>query len=170
MKAASFLVAALLVTAGSALAQTAPTVTGLGAEIGYFAPFTSGWDGGFAAQVNADLGVQRPFGVRLALGVASPKTGDEPFRASADLAYFTVGAIRVFQQQRSHPYVHADIGFYHFNRTNTINALGLEAGAGVEIPFAPRVTIAPELDAYLVSGDAPRFSIAALVGVHYRME
>ncbi len=143
----------------------------VGADVGYFAPFESGWDGGFSARVNADLYYWDPLGLRLAFGVANPTHGDEPFRSHADTVYLTAGLIRAFRQGRYHPYLVGGVGYYHFSTPRSISELGLNFGGGVEMPLGrKRFTLAPELMAHIVAGDGPRFSLTALIGVRYLLD
>jgi hypothetical protein len=153
-------------------AQAAHTTPlSVGADIGLFAPFEGGSTSSFTARVTADFYSWGPLGVRLAAGFANPELADEPFEGRADVVYASAGLIRDLSGSALRPYGHIGVGIYHLSGDGSGTQLGLSAGGGLRLPLSMRhLLLTPELEAHLISGDAPRFSLAVTIGLHTRPE
>ncbi len=150
---------------------TGGTPVSIGADIGMFAPFEGGSSSSFTGRVTADFYAWGPTGVRVAAGFTNPELSDEPFEGRADIVYASAGLIRVVREASLHPYGHVGVGIYNLSGERSGTQLGLSFGGGLELPLSVRrLLLTPELTAHLISGDAPRFSLALTVGVHTRPE
>jgi hypothetical protein len=142
-----------------------------GADIGLFAPFESGASSSFTGRVTADVYSWSPLGMRFALGFANPKIGNKPFEDRFNTIYLSAGLIRAFSEGKLHPYGHAGVGIYHLSGDRSGTQLGLTVGGGLELPLGMKhFSVTPELTGHVVSGDAPRFSLALTVGLHLKPE
>jgi hypothetical protein len=109
--------------------------------------------------------------VALALGVANPKIGNGPFEDDFNTIYLSAGLIRAFREGKLHAYGHAGVGIYHLSGDRSGTQLGLTVGDGLELPLGMKhFSVTPELTGHVVSGDAPRFSLALTVGLHLKPE
>jgi hypothetical protein len=161
-----------LLAAAPAVAQSlGGSPVSYGADIGLFAPFESGASSSFTGRVTADVYSWSPLGLRFALGFANPKMGNGPFEDHFNTIYLSAGLIRAFREGKLHPYGHAGIGIYHLSGDRSGTQLGLTVGGGLELPLGMRhFSATPELTCHVVSGDAPRFSLALTVGLHLKPE
>jgi Outer membrane protein beta-barrel domain len=158
---------ATFLAAPIAAQQAAGTPLSLGADIGMFAPFESGSSSSFTARVTADFYSWGPLGVRFAAGFANPELGNEAFEGRADMVYASAGLVRELRDVHLRPYGHVGVGIYHLSGDVSGTQLGLSFGGGLQFPLSTRhLLLAPELSAHLISGDAPRFSLALTVGLH----
>jgi len=168
---AALLPVVALAAAPLAAQQAGGTPLSLGADIGMFAPFEGGSSSSFTARVTADFYTWGPLGVRFAAGFANPQVGDEPFEGRADMVYASAGLIRELRDVHFRPYGHVGVGIYHLSGNSSGTQLGLSLGGGLQLPLSMRhLLLTPELTGYLISGDAPRFSLALTVGLHTRPE
>jgi hypothetical protein len=160
------LVAAL--GAAPAVAQTqGGTPFSFGGDLGLFAPFESGSSSSFTVRATADLYWWSPTGMRFAAGFANPTLGDEPLDASADIGYVTASLISPFSEGNLRPYGQAGVGVYHLSGGRSGTELGLTFGGGLEFQLGwEHLVLTPELNAHIISGDGPRFSLALTVGLH----
>ncbi len=165
------LAVASIATAVPAAAQTAAgTPFSFGADVGIFAPFEGGSSASFTARVTGDFFWWRPLGMRFAAGFANPSLGDEPFQGHVNMAYVSAALIQTFSGT-PRPFWQGGVGIYNLSGNGRGTQLGVHLGGGVQIPLSLRRTfLAPELTAYVISGDAPRFSLALTVGLHTRPE
>ncbi len=165
---------ALFSIAGAApcAAQTAADAPfSFGADVGIFAPFEGGSSSSFTARVTGDVYWWHPLGVRFAAGFANPSLGDEPFEGRVNMVYASAALIQTLPGGSPRPYWQTGIGIYHFSGDGAGTQLGLHLGGGLEIPISlRRMFLAPELTAYVISGGAPRFSLALTVGLHTKPE
>ncbi len=160
---------AVLLAAPLAAQQAGRTPLSIGADIGMFAPFEGGSSSSFTARVTADFYAWGPLGVRFAAGFANPQLESDAFDNRADLVYASAGLIREVRGATFNPYGHVGVGVYHLSGDNTGTQIGLSAGGGLQFPLSMRRwLLTPELTAYVISGDGPRFSLALTVGLHTR--
>jgi hypothetical protein len=121
--------------------------------------------------VTTDLYPWGALGLRFAAGFANPDLADGPFEHHVDTAYLTGGLIHSFRESKLHLYAHAGVGIYHLSGDRSGAQLGLRCGTGVAVPLSlHHLLLTPEITAHLVSGDAPRFSLALTAGLHTRPE
>ena len=165
--------ALVLLIAGAAaptLAQSdAPAPVSLGGDIGIFAPSESGSGSSVTARFTADFYWWQRQGMRFAAGFANPTLGDTPNDASADMVYVSAGVIQRVTESSAHPYFHGDVGVFHFSGGLSETDLGLALGGGLEFASGIKgVLLTPEVNAYMISGSAPRFSLALTIGLHSR--
>ncbi|HVN76171.1 MAG TPA: hypothetical protein VMT19_07645 [Thermoanaerobaculaceae bacterium] len=159
------LFACLAVPAAAQTAVTAPV--SLGGDVGIFAPFESGSSGSLTGRFIADVYAWDRLGLRFAAGLANPDLGDRPFGGRATMVYATGGLIQRLNGSVYNPYLHGGVGIYRFSGDNSQTDLGLNFGAGFELQSPIRRTfLTPELTAYVISGDGPRFALALTIGVH----
>jgi len=171
MRRLALLVPAALLFAVPVAAQSAGTAPlSIGGDIGMFAPFEGGSSSSFTARVTADLYLWGPAGLRFAAGFANPELESEDVvDERADVVYASAGLIREVRDAALRPYGHVGIGIYHLTGERNGTQLGLSAGGGLQFPVGTNgLLLTPELTAHLISGDAPRFSLALTVGLHTR--
>ncbi len=171
MRRLALLATAALLPAAPAAAQAAGRAPlSIGGDIGMFAPFEGGSSSSFTARATADLYLWGPAGLRFAAGFANPELeGEDVVDQRADVVYASAGLIREVRDASLRPYGHIGVGIYHFTGDRNGTQLGLSAGGGLEFPVgADGLLLTPELTAHVISGDAPRFSLALTVGLHTR--
>ncbi len=161
-------IALLVCAAAPALGQA--VIAGpvsLGGDIGIFAPFESGSSASFMGRFTADVYSWDRLGLRFTAGLANPDLGNGPFEGRATMVYGSGGLIQRLSGSLYNPYLHGGVGVYHFSDGRSQTDLGLQFGAGFELPVGiKRTVLTPELTAHVVSGDGPRFSLALTVGLH----
>jgi len=160
----------LALNAAPAVAQTAVTApVSFGGDLGIFAPFENGSSGSFTGRFTADVYSWDRLGTRFTAGFANPRLGDKPFDGRADMVFVTGGLIQRLAASAYHAYAHTGIGLYHLSGDRSGTDLGIDFGAGFEVPLGmAHVFLTPELTAYVISGIGPRFSLALTVGLHTR--
>ncbi len=160
----------LLIACAAAPALAQPVGSGpisLGGDIGIFAPFQNGSGGSFTGRFTLDAYSWNTLGMRFAAGFANPNLGDAPSQSRADMVYVSGGLIQRLAGSAYRPYVHGGIGVYHFSGDRSGTDLGVSFGGGFELPSGFKgATLTPELTAYSISGDGPRFALALTIGVH----
>jgi len=70
-----------------------------------------------------------------------------------------------------HSYGHAGVGIYHLSGDRSGTQFGLTVVGGIELPLGIKhLSVTPELTGHVVSGDAPRFSLALTDELHLKPE
>ena len=170
MRAIPSFVLMIACAASPALAQSeGPAPVSWGGDIGIFAPFESGSGSSFTGRFTADVATGDRLGLRFAAGFANPTLGGDALDSHADLVYVSGGVIQRLGASSYRPYVHGGVGIYHLSGDRSGTDVGLSLGSGFELRSGiARTVLTPELTAHLISGDAPRFSLALTVGLHTR--
>jgi len=149
-------------------AQAAGERPSLGFSVGFWGPLNSSWGSGVTGRFDAELPFQGPTSVRFTAGFADLDRGPRGLRRSADLSFATAGILHRLPGTPGRLFLHGGLGVYRASNGGSSTELGLSGGVGADFPLAmKRVSLVPELTTHVITGDGPRVSIAATVGLRF---
>lgn len=157
----------LLVPAAVA-AQAPDERPALGFSLGFWGPLTSSWGSGVTGRFNAELPFQGPTSIRFTAGFADLDRGSRGLRRNADLSFATAGILHRIPGAPARMFLHGGLGLYRIANGGNSTELGLSGGVGADVALAlKRVSLVPELTTHVITGDGPRVSITATVGLRF---